>query len=177
MASWVPYVFGLVQVIFVLAVVIWLSDKLMDQYIKYKRNIQLQDLNFKKNQSSQHLRLQACERLLLFLERISMPQMISRLQQQGMSSEELATALFLTVEKEFEHNVTQQLYVHDKVWQIIVLVKNEMSATISVMSEDVTNSYSLGNYVAQLLDFHEKRGYKLISTGQMALKEEVSLHL
>ncbi len=177
MATWVPFAFGLVQVILVIAALIWLSDKLMEQYIQYKRNIQYQELTFKKNQSSQHLRLQACERLLLFLERISMPQMISRLQQQGMSSEELATALFLTVEKEFEHNVTQQLYVQDKVWQIIVLIKNEMSATISAMSEDLTNTYSLGNYVAQLLDFHEKRGYKLISTGQLALKEEVSLHL
>lgn len=177
MAPWVPFVFTTIQVLMVLAVLVWLSDKLMQQFIDYKRSVQMQDLSFQKKQSSQQLHLQACERLLLFLDRISMPQMIARLQQEGMNTEELSTALFLTVQKEFEHNVTQQLYVQDKVWQIIVLIKNEMSATISAMSDDLAATYSLGSYIGQLLEFHEKRGFKLISTGQMALKEEVSLHL
>ena len=90
------------------------------------------------------LKLQAYERLILFANRISIPHLISRLQQEGNSSSSISSTdqqllLVSTIKEEFEHNVTQQLYVSKTAWDTItnfkeknILLIHQAAATLPV---------------------------------------------
>lgn len=75
-------------------------------------------------------RLQAYERLTLFLERISPNKLLIRMSPNNMSKEDYESLLVQTIEQEIEHNLTQQIYVTDKCWGIISAAKN---ATIQLI--------------------------------------------
>lgn len=65
------------------------------------------------------IRLQAYERLILFLERISIEPMIMRTNKKGMTSKQLQAALLSTIRAEFDHNVSQQIYVSPQAWNVV----------------------------------------------------------
>lgn len=65
------------------------------------------------------LKIQACERMLLYLERIQFPMLVKRIYVPGMSLNALHVALNQNVREEFEHNMAQQLYVSANTWQAV----------------------------------------------------------
>lgn len=103
------------------------------------------------------LRLQAYERLSLFLERISPGKLITRVKPYSDDKEAYEKLLLQTIEQEYEHNLTQQIYVTNECWNIIRTAKN---ATISIirktnMSEKVYNSDKLREVIlTDLMDNH-----------------------
>ena len=76
------------------------------------------------------LRLQAYERMALFLERISPSKLLIRITPISSSKEDYESLLIQSVEQEFEHNLSQQIYVSDRCWSIITAAKN---ATIQLI--------------------------------------------
>jgi len=76
------------------------------------------------------LRLQAYERMALFLERITPAKLIVRVQPTSSNKEDYETLLVANIEQEFEHNLSQQIYVSDECWSIINAAKN---ATIQLI--------------------------------------------
>ena len=76
------------------------------------------------------LKLQAYERLILLANRIAVPGLISRLQNDGKSNSTLSATdqqllLVSTIKEEFEHNVTQQLYVSKTAWDAVTNFKEK----------------------------------------------------
>ncbi len=76
------------------------------------------------------LRLQAYERMALFLERISPSKLLVRVHPTSSNKEDYETLIIQTIEQEFEHNLSQQIYISDKCWSIITTAKN---ATIQLI--------------------------------------------
>ncbi|MEP1488434.1 MAG: hypothetical protein ABJL44_16875 [Algibacter sp.] len=76
------------------------------------------------------LRLQAYERMALFLERITPSKLLVRITPTSSNKEDYESLLIQSVEQEFEHNLSQQIYVSDKCWSIISTAKN---ATIQLI--------------------------------------------
>lgn len=74
------------------------------------------------------LRLQAYERMSLFLERISPANLLVRVKPYQNKKEDYVALLIKTIEQEFEHNLAQQIYVSEECWNVIKASKN---ATIS----------------------------------------------
>jgi hypothetical protein len=71
------------------------------------------------------LRLQAYERLVLFIERISPRQLLPRIYDSSMTVFELQQAIAYTINTEFEHNLSQQLYVSKNAWETVKGVKEQ----------------------------------------------------
>lgn len=65
------------------------------------------------------LQLQAYERLVLLTERITLPNLISRMAQPGISAVELQAALLDAIKQEFEYNASQQIYVSPIAWEAV----------------------------------------------------------
>lgn len=76
------------------------------------------------------LRLQAYERMALFLERISPSKLLLRTHPTTSNKEDYENLLIATIEQEFEHNLSQQIYVSDQCWTIVLAAKN---ATIQLI--------------------------------------------
>lgn len=75
-------------------------------------------------------RLQAYERMALFLERITPSKLLIRVTPIDSNKETYEALLIQNIEQEFEHNLTQQIYISDKCWNIINAAKN---ATIQLI--------------------------------------------
>ena len=73
------------------------------------------------------VRLQAYERMTLFLERIAIPNLVIRVAPKSKDKSAYEKLLIQNIEKELEHNLSQQIYITNKCWNIIKAAK---SATI-----------------------------------------------
>ena len=76
------------------------------------------------------LRLQAYERMALFLERITPSKLLIRMSPNSSNKEDYESLLIASIEQEFEHNLSQQIYLSDECWNIITAAKN---ATIQLI--------------------------------------------
>ncbi|MFH6603992.1 hypothetical protein ACEZ3G_10930 [Maribacter algicola] len=76
------------------------------------------------------IRLQAYERMALFLERISIPSLVVRVAPKSSNKNEYENLLIKSIENEFDHNLSQQIYLSDECWNIIKAAK---SATIQMI--------------------------------------------
>ncbi|MCK0179972.1 hypothetical protein MWU50_11760 [Flavobacteriaceae bacterium S0862] len=70
------------------------------------------------------IRLQAYERMALFLERITPSKLLIRVNPTSSDEGTYESLIVATIEQEFEHNLSQQIYVSDECWNIIVAAKN-----------------------------------------------------
>nr|WP_299385416.1 hypothetical protein [Allomuricauda sp.] len=76
------------------------------------------------------IRLQAYERMVLFLERISINSLVVRVAPKSKDKNDYENLLIKQIETEFEHNLSQQIYMSDECWNIIKAAKN---ATIQLI--------------------------------------------
>lgn len=79
---------------------------------------------------SKALKLQACERLVIYAERSDLKKLILRVQPLSTDTQAYAHLLVQHLEQEFEYNVTQQLYVSEELWAIVVHTKNTLITVI-----------------------------------------------
>ena len=91
------------------------------------------------------IKLQAYERLALFLERISPTKLLIRIAPLNDNKMDYQNLLVQHVEQEFEHNLTQQIYVSDECWTMIVTAKNTILQNIrkTALRVDVVNADNL----------------------------------
>lgn len=71
------------------------------------------------------LQLAAYERLILLAERISMTSLINRLNEPGLSVKDMQALLTQSIRQEFDHNITQQIYVSPEAWEAIKNLKDQ----------------------------------------------------
>jgi|SRR6185436_13332627 len=71
------------------------------------------------------LKLQAYERLVLFLERISPSNLLVRTHRTGISAPQLHADLLATIRAEFDHNLSQQIYISTAAWDAVKDAKEE----------------------------------------------------
>jgi len=83
------------------------------------------------------IRLQAYERLVLLLERISPESLILRINRQGMTSRQMQTELLSTIRAEFEHNLSQQIYVSSEAWELVKSAKSNIIKLINTAADNV----------------------------------------
>jgi len=87
-------------------------------------------LRKEKQNLSLPIRLQAYERLALFLERISPEKLLIRIKPSGNNSTNYLNKLVLNIEQEYEHNLAQQIYITDDCWNAVVTSKNAIAQMI-----------------------------------------------
>ena len=76
------------------------------------------------------LRLQAYERMTLYMERIDPAKLLIRITPISEDKNDYENYVIAQIEQEFEHNLTQQIYMSDECWTIITTAKN---ATIQMI--------------------------------------------
>lgn len=82
------------------------------------------------------LKLQAYERMSLFLERINPSKLLLRVKSVNNDKNAYAQSVVNTIEQEFEHNLAQQIYLTDECWSVILAAKN---ATIHLIKKALAN--------------------------------------
>ncbi len=75
-------------------------------------------------QNTLPIRLQAYERMALFLERIAIPSLVVRVGPKSTNKQDYENLLIKNIENEYDHNLSQQIYLTDECWNVIKAAKN-----------------------------------------------------
>ncbi|MBR9915200.1 MAG: hypothetical protein GYB32_10315 [Algicola sp.] len=118
------------------------------------------------------MRLQAYERMSLFLERIKPSKLLLRVNPNSSKKEDYESLLIANIEQEFDHNLAQQIYVTDQCWNITATAKNATIQMIrkTTISEDVDSADKLREAI--LTNMVDKRSPS--DAALSFIKEEVS---
>jgi hypothetical protein len=120
------------------------------------------------------LKLQAYERMTLFLERTNPAKLVLRVSPINNDAKLYANQLVQTIENEFEHNLTQQIYMSEEAWQIICKTKNSIITTIRIAGANTENADLLRqNILSDIAKEKETPTHLAI----LFIKNEVSLLL
>lgn len=122
------------------AIVLYLAVRyVMNTYRQVNDRKRETETQMAYNETIMPLKLQASERLVLLLERITPIQAVTRALQPGMNTYELQLALLKNIREEYEHNVAQQLYVSPACWSLIRTAKEEVVRLVNLSGAEVEN--------------------------------------
>lgn len=111
---------------------------LVNKFLSEEKEKRFFELKMKNTTHALPLRLQAYERLSLFLERIQPQSMLLRASQSGeISVAGLRTVLIQMIQQEFEHNLTQQIYVSNALWDRIRFIKDNLIVEITELATEL----------------------------------------
>lgn len=109
--------------IIIILVVIGGFFLIIHRFLQSEKEKQNFELRLKYSENLLPSKLQAYERMALFLERIRPSFLIRNISASG-NVENYEYLLIETIQKEFEHNLAQQIYIFPKTWEIILSAKN-----------------------------------------------------
>jgi hypothetical protein len=102
-----------------------------------KRDHELRKNNQNQIATTLPLKIQAYERLVIYLERINPNTLVVRTNKNGMSAHQLQLELIRTIKAEYEHNLSQQLYVSAGSWELVKTAREELIKLINISATKV----------------------------------------
>lgn len=121
------------------------------------------------------LRLQAYERLTLFMERAHPNSLLNRVREPGMNVAAFREALNMAIRSEYEYNLSQQIFVSPEVWKLTTQIKDQMINLIHQLADKlpaeapaVELAKAIFNYTIEV-----EEGQFPTEVGLRYLKEEV----
>ena len=130
-------------------------------YIRRDQELRLLEIRAAAGRETHLLRLQAYERMVLFLERISPGSVIARVLDADMVNHELQLAMIRDIKSEFEHNLSQQLYVSSDAWNLIVSAKDEIIKAIGLIASHMPADTTGPQVARVILESIDKSGQML----------------
>ncbi len=146
---------------------------MMHKFYRNEENKRKFELLRENQKQSLPLRLQAYERMVLFLERINPINIVMRIEPNDMNAPSYATLLIHNINTEYEHNLSQQIYLTNESWEAILKAKNGIISQLRSFSteenilkatemrtkllEDFTRQESLSNVAISYIKEELKR--------------------
>ena len=142
-------------------------------FLENDQKKRLLELKYESKSLVTPLRIQAYERISLFLERIDLNQLILRINNPDLTAQQMKTLLIASIRAEYEHNLSQQIFVSSEVWEQIVQVKEESIKLINLSAGELSlEATSLDLATILLAKTAEKATNE---TAMATLKREVGL--
>lgn len=127
-------IFDILKITIPALIVFFTAWILLRTMIRNDQEKRKQELILQNSRTITPIKLQAYERIILYLERISLESLLVRVSSAGMSATQLHLALLNAIRSEFEHNLSQQIYVSHQAWEI---VRNARSNMIKIINTEI----------------------------------------
>jgi hypothetical protein len=148
---------------------------IIKQMVKNDQSKRSYEIISKNQQIITPVRLQAYERLTLLLERLSPESLIMRVSKPNMTAKQLQAELLSTIRSEFDHNVSQQIYVTPQLWEIIKNSRAKLTQLINSAASRLkpdAPAFALSKLILENLMVKDKSPTSL---ALKALKNEIKL--
>lgn len=119
------------------------------------------------------IRLQAYERLVLFIERISPDSLFIRQFVQGITTEQLHREALQSIRKEFEHNLSQQVYVSEDAWQMVVTAKEAILKLINIAYSNPELRENVQEYIRRVIEAYSTVDENPLENAIKFIKDEI----
>ncbi|HOF16864.1 MAG TPA: hypothetical protein PLF32_04980 [Bacteroidales bacterium] len=102
--------------------------------LTYDKELKKQVLELKHNSTKviTPIRLQSYERIALFLERIKPESILLRNITHSLNAAQYQNVLLTSIRNEFEHNLSQQVYISSALWEVTKKAKEETIKIINL---------------------------------------------
>lgn len=121
------------------------------------------------------IKLQAYERMTLFLERISPIQLLQTHNQPDMSGKALKHILITTIQNEYNYNLSQQIYMSSQAWNLIKVVKEQVIKLIQEASAGMPEQATANDLSAMVIEYLKNHGEQPTDKAIQFIKAEVEL--
>lgn len=118
------------------------------------------------------VRLQAYERIILLLERIKPDSMALRIQKPNLKAVQMQILMLETVRKEFNHNISQQVYLTEESWNAIVNAKEQLIRMINLSGTVLDKEAKANDYIRTLIEMYNDLDIKPIENTLRVVKKE-----
>jgi hypothetical protein len=118
-------------------------------------------------------RLQAYERITLFLERISPQNLLIRLSSPGMTAREFHQLLLGEIRNEYNHNVSQQVYMSDNVWSLVKNAKEDLIVSINDSASEMKTEATSLDLSKKIFEKSVNKSVDPIAHALTELKKEI----
>lgn len=168
------------EMVISIAIALTLGGALAFLFWKQRKEAKVLEEQYEKAKTAppatQPLQLQAYERLILLVDRIALPNVISRTPTAGLTARDMQMLLTQTIRTEYEYNVTQQIYVSHESWEAVrnlkdqnIMIVNQIGSFLpaEATGQDLSRSIlemlmqspkaSLHNVVADVLSYEAKK--------------------
>ncbi len=162
--NWPIFLMELLKLIIPALIVFLTAYFILNSYLENDYQKRLLEMRMNNQASIIPLRLQAYERLTLFVERITPNSIIMRTHTTGMSARDLHAAMLQDIRSEFDHNVSQQIFVTPQTWTMIKAVKEETMNLINHASSTLppqATSIDLSKAIFENLAIHERNPHQV----------------
>ncbi len=141
------------------------------------KNYLNQQFEFAKVKSQQEiiypLKLQAYERLTLFLERIKPQNLLLRVDYENISSQEFYSQLLTEISSELNHNIAQQIYIYPATWDAIILSVNNLKLELNRILSENKFSNSAKESARFILQNQDSKSLETIDATLLLMKSDI----
>ena len=145
---------------------------LMRHYTSQQTFLMAQQKRKDADKDVKALRFQAYERLIMFVERTKLSDLIIRLNTSELDANALKTILLVSVQKEYEHNLAQQVYVSEELWKIVSQAKENVQSLITKSSNDLPSGGSSEDLLSTLQQ-NSVAATQSLEIAKKAIREEL----
>lgn len=151
------------------AIVYMILNKMMKAE-SARRTFELQKL---ASQSITPAKLRAYERMVIFLERIAPQSILTRTDLNKMNALQLQKSLLQQIKQEWEHNISQQLYIRNDTWTMISNAKESMIQLTNTCAAEVTLDSTALEYAKHIIDTYGNAAKKPTDIALSMLKTDL----
>jgi hypothetical protein len=127
----------LIKILLPASVVLYAVYLLVRSFVQKELELKKLEIRSRSIETVLPNRLHAYERLTLFLERMSPQNLLVRLNTATMPAREFHQLLLAEVRNEYNHNVSQQVYISEDVWELIKNAKEDLIVTINDSASEI----------------------------------------
>ncbi len=152
------------------AVVYLILNKMMKAESE-RRNFELQKITAK---SITPAKLQAYERMVIFLERIAPDSILTRVNNiNELTALQLQKSILQQVKQEWEHNISQQLYIRQDTWIMLSNAKESLIQLTNTCAAEVTLDSTALEYAKHIIQTFNKVEKTPASIAMNMLKRDI----
>ncbi len=155
-------------------VVFFTTWYLAGRYFKHENQKNRQQIEINTRNIITPLRLQAYERIILYLERINPENLVMRLNNPNLNCQQLQNEMLTTVRAEYEHNFTQQIYISNKAWEMLKNAKNATIQLINIEADKISKDAPAVKLSRAILEKIVEEEKNPVSDAMMFIKKEVA---
>jgi hypothetical protein len=147
---------------------------LLKQHLDDKYKLALLSYRGEGQKITLPLRLQAYERYALLCDRINLPNLIMRVRTPEMTVRDLKTVLYISINQEFEHNASMQIYISQVLWQILKIAKEDTVQTVMIAAQNLDPNAPAELLVNEILKLQDSNENSAVEKAIMAIRTELS---
>ena len=144
----------------------------MHKFYKSEAEKRLWELKRLSQKEISPLRMRAYERLSLLLERTTPEHLLIELNLGEMTILEVQQHLMRTIRMEYDHNLSQQVYVSDQVWDTIIAAREQMVAFINTMAQQMPPESTALDFAKVLITAYRSNGQTANDQAMQMLRTE-----